>query len=288
MAENTPKQNPLMSIMRQPKVYITLPSGGKYWREGSLNPSVNGEYPVYSMTARDEILLKTPDALMNGQGMVDVIQSCMPNVLSAWGAPQLDLDVILVAIRMATYGETMSLTINHPSMDSEMEYQVNLREILGQLQANTKWEDRLEIRPDLVLFLKPIDYQTQTATQISEFESTRLMNIIRDQDLDEETKLTAFKETFENLSKKSLSLITNAVYKVESTAGSTEDPEHIAEFMSQCDAEIFDAVKKRLGILVDGNKLPPLKIRSTDEMKAKGAPEELEVPFSFDSANFFG
>ena len=101
------KINPLISLMRQPKIYIRLPSNGRYWSEGSLNTTTNGEYPVYSMTARDELMLKTPDALLNGQAVVDVIQSCMPNVNDAWAIPNIDLDVILVAIRLATFGEQL-------------------------------------------------------------------------------------------------------------------------------------------------------------------------------------
>lgn len=288
MAENAPRVNPLASIMRQPKIYITLPSHGKYWPEGSLNTTINGEYPVYSMTAKDEIILKTPDALLNGQGIVDVIQSCMPNVLNAWDIPQIDLDVILVGIRIATYGETMNLSINHNTLTEEMDYELNLREIMDRLLSITSWDERLEIRPDLVIFLKPINYKTITNSQISDFDTGRLMNIVRDTELDEESKVAAFKKSFETLNKKTLDLITGAVYKIESSAGNTDDPEFIAEFIRNCDADIFDAIKKRLGILNDANTLPPLLINSTPEMMEKGAPAQIEVPFSFDQANFFG
>lgn len=288
MTENTPKVNPLLPILRQPKIYVKLPSGGKYWPAGSLNPTVTGEYPVYSMTAKDEIVLKTPDALMNGQGMVDVIQSCMPNVINAWNAPQIDLDVILVAIRMATYGETMSLEVNHATMDGPMEFQVNLREILDNLLSSVTWEERFEVRPDLVLYLKPIDYKIQSNTQIAEFETERMMMIIKDQNIDEDTKVRIFKETFEKVAEKTMEVICRAVYRVESAAGTTDDEDFVQEFMRKCDAEIFDKVKARINELAAINQLKPLRFKSTPEMLEKGAPEEIEVPFLFDAANFFG
>lgn len=287
MAENTPRVNPLASMMRQPKIYITLPSGGKYWEEGCLNPTINGEYPVYSMTARDEIVLKTPDALMNGQGVVEVIQSCMPNVINAWSAPQVDLDAILVAIRIATYGEELTLDINHSTMEGSMDYNVNLREILESIQNRTVWEDRFEVNPNLVVYLKPISYRQQAITQIGEFETERMMMIIRDEALDEATKLAAFKTSFEKLTSKTLDMIISTVYKVESSAGATEDPEFIQDFIKNCDAEIFESIKTRLSNLAEHNTLPPLKIASTAEMREKGAPEFIEVPFSFDASNFF-
>jgi len=54
------RTNPLTSLMRQPKLYVRLPSKGRFWPEGSLSDSPNGEYAVYSMTAKDEMLIKLP------------------------------------------------------------------------------------------------------------------------------------------------------------------------------------------------------------------------------------
>ena len=291
MSENTQptvKVNPLLSVIRQPKIYITLPSGGKYWPEGTLNPTVNGEYPVYSMTARDELIMKTPDALMNGQAVVSVIQNCIPNIINAWEAPQLDLDVILIAIRMATYGETITVTVRHESLEGPEEFEVNIREMLDQLQHNTSWEDRLEIRPDLVVYLKPLNYKTQTEAQIGEFETSRIMQIVNNTELSEEDRVKQFTVQFQQLTQRTISIIGRAVYKVESTAGTVEDPEQINEFIEKCDAEIFDKIRTKLGMMTEANKLRPLTIQSTPEMIEKGAPPTLQVPFSFDEANFFG
>lgn len=82
------KVNPLLGYMRQPKIYIRLPSNGLFWEEGSIDIPENNEFPVYSMTAKDELTFKTPDALMNGQAIVDVIQSCMPNIKMRGGVQE--------------------------------------------------------------------------------------------------------------------------------------------------------------------------------------------------------
>jgi hypothetical protein len=281
--------NPLLSVLRQPKIYIRLPSQGKYWAEGSLNKSVNGEYPVYSMTARDELLMKTPDALLNGAGVAEVLQNCVPNIINAWECPQVDLDTLLIAIRLATYGEMMTISVKHPSLkDNDFDYEVNVREILDQRQSNTGWEDRLEVRADLVVYLKPLTYRTQTEAQIGEFETQRIIQIVNDESTTEEQKIQKFQQAFMDLTKKTINIIGKAVYKVESTAGVVDDPEFIEEFITQCDAEVFDKIKTRLGILNDASKLAPMTIRCTPEMIEAGAPETIEVPFTFDQANFFG
>jgi len=282
------KINPLLSILRQPKIYIRLPSGGKFYPEGSINVSVTGEYPVYSMTAKDELTFKTPDALMNGQALVDVIQSCMPNILNAWEIPQIDLDCMLCAIRLATYGSTMTLNITHPTIEGSTEYEVDLHTVLDSLQNGISWDDRFEVTPELVVYIKPLNYKAQAEAQISEFDTQRLVSIIRDENMSEESKVTAFKTAFAKLSQKTISIVGKAIYKIESTAGIVEDPEFIQEFIEKCDSSIFEKIKDRLGLLNSNNKLKPLTIQSTPDMLEKGAPETIEVPFTFDESNFFG
>ena len=52
------------------------------------------------MTAKDEMMFKTPDALLNGQATVDVIQSCIPAINGMPGKYLNELS--RVAIRMTT------------------------------------------------------------------------------------------------------------------------------------------------------------------------------------------
>ena len=56
MPENS---NPLNKYFRQPAIFVTLPSGGNY-PPHILIPSQTGEIGVQPMTARDEIIFKTP------------------------------------------------------------------------------------------------------------------------------------------------------------------------------------------------------------------------------------
>ena len=98
------KNNPLAKHFRQPAIYIQLTSQGKFWPENTLELPVTGKIPVYPMTARDEITLRTPDALINGTSVVEVVQSCCPNIKDAWEMPSIDVDSTLIAIRIASFG----------------------------------------------------------------------------------------------------------------------------------------------------------------------------------------
>ena len=126
--------NPLKQYFRQPAIYMRLPTGGKYWAEGTIDIPQNGEIPVYPMTAIDEITYRTPDALFNGQAVASVIQSCIPNVKNAWAAPTPDINSMLVAIRLASYGHELEISSTCPSCDTAEDYAIDLRQILDQLK----------------------------------------------------------------------------------------------------------------------------------------------------------
>ena len=108
--ENQPevkKSNPLAGYFRHPAIYMRLPSKGRFWPDAALDLPANEELAVYPMTTKDEITLKTPDALLNGAGIVSVLQSCIPSVVDGWQTPSVDVDAMLIAIRIATYGHEM-------------------------------------------------------------------------------------------------------------------------------------------------------------------------------------
>lgn len=284
--ENLPS-NPLAMFMRQPKIYIKLPSRGEYWPKGSLDIPETGEYPVYSMTAKDELQLKIPDALMNGQAVVDVIQHCMPNIKNAWSVPSLDLDVILIAIRLATYGEFMEVPVT-ASDDEELTYKVDLRIILDSLTQNISWDPAVSISPDLTIFVRPLSYKQITASSLQTFETQKIIQVANDEDLPEDEKLKLFKESFSKLTNITIGVVRDSIFRVDTSNGSTENASYIKEFIDNADKEIFNKVQLHLEKLAKQNSVKPLKISVTEEMKIKGInTDTIEIPLVFDPSTFF-
>jgi hypothetical protein len=278
--------NPLSIYMRQPKIYIRLPSNGQYWAEGSLDVSETGEYPVYSMTAKDELALKVPDALMNGQAIVDVIQHCVPNVKNAWACPNLDLDVILIAIRLATYGEMMTTPVK--IQDLELEYQVDLRVILDQLLSNVTWNPIVPVSDDLTVFVKPLTYKNISQAAIQNFETQKILNVVNNEKLSEDQKLSLFKESFDKMTNITLGTIIDSIDRIESANGSTDNPAHIKDFIDNIDKEIYTKIEQHLTALRERNGIKPMKVAVTDEMKEKGITSDfVEIPITFDPSTFF-
>jgi hypothetical protein len=281
------KGNPLTSYMRQPKIYIRLPSQGQYWAPGSLAVSENGEYPVYSMTARDEMMFKTPDALMNGQAMVDVIQSCLPNIKNAWDIPTIDFDTILIAMRIATYGEHMPINHSIPVINEDVEYAVDLKVLLEQ-QQNNHWIDQVIINSDFVIYVKPLTFRHMTQSSIKSFETSRILNIINDEKLSDEKKLEVFNESFNNLTRVTVDLLTETIYKIETPQDEVTDRKFISEFIANVDKEVFKKIQDHINDLKIANELKPLEFVTTEEQQALGAPANYTVPINFNNSDFFG
>ena len=278
--------NPLSIYMRQPKIYIRLPSNGQYWATGSLEVSETGEYPVYSMTAKDELALKVPDALMNGQAVVDVIQHCVPNVKNAWACPNLDLDILLIAIRLATYGEMMNTPVTIAEL--ELEYQVDLRIIMDQLQNQITWNPAVVINDELTVFVKPLTYKNISHAAIQAFETQKIMNVVNDEKMSDEQKITLFKESFAKMTQATLGTIIDSVDRIDSAHGSTSDPAHIKEFIDNIDKEIYSKIEQHLTSLREQNSIKPMRVAVTQEMKDRGVNQDfVEVPITFDPSTFF-
>lgn len=274
-------------FMRQPKIYIKLPSRGRYWPASSIDYPDNEELAVYSMTAKDELLFKTPDALMNGQAIVDVVQSCMPNIKNAWDIPTLDLDTILIAIRLATYGEKMPFKHKVPKVNEEVDYDVDLRLLLDQQSQNT-WINQIAINPDLVIFVRPLSYKHLTQTSIKTFETNRILAMVNDESIPDEEKLRLFNQSFNALTKVTVELTAESVYKIVANGEEVTEPEFIREYINNVDKDVFEKINKHLGDLKAQNDLKPLEFATTPEQQAQGAPERYSIPINFNDSDFFG
>ena len=282
---NTNK-NPLANYMRQPKIYITLPSRGEYWPQNSIKIPENGEFPVYSMTAKDELLFKTPDALLNGQAVVDVIQSCMPNIKNAWDTPSIDLDTILIAIRLATYGEVLQLKNKVPIINEEVEYELDLRILLDQQQNNT-WIEEIDIDSNLFIYVKPLTYKHMTKVSLQTFEANKIMSAINDDKLTDDKKLEIFNSSFSNLTQVTVNLIGESIYKIVTPEVEVSDSKNIMDFINNVDKDVFDRINKHLNKLKVHNELKPLTLMTTEEQQAQGAPTSYQIPINFNDSDFF-
>ena len=57
--------NPLKQYFRQPSVFVRLPTKGIWYKNGEVTLTGDNEVAIYPMSAIDDIMLNTPDAMLN-------------------------------------------------------------------------------------------------------------------------------------------------------------------------------------------------------------------------------
>ena len=284
MTENT---NPLGKYYRQPQIYIRLPSQGKYYTADVFTPTETGEIPVLPMTAKDELSFKTPDAMMSGQATVDVIQSCVPNFKNAWKMVNFDTDAVLLAIRIATYGETMDVNYKVPVTNEDMTHTVNLPALLEDL-AKTNIVDEATTKTGFKVKLAPLDYQALTQVQVAQFEQQKIYATVNNSALSETDKSTQFVKSFKILNNINFSMLVDSITEITTPEGTTVvDKAQIKDFCDNCDAKVINEIQDALAEIRSQAQIKPIKLKSTEDEIKKGAPASYEVPVTFDSSNFF-
>jgi len=287
MTESQPGQNvnPLKKYYRQPKQFIKLPSGYKYYPDGAIEVSESGEVAVYPMTAKDELIFKTPDALLNGEATVTVIQSCVPAIKNAWHMPSIDVDAILIAIRMATYGTKMSVPITVPGTKIEKDYELDLQATLDKL-LNAQYQTTTLVG-NMEITTQPLSYDQFSKMAIKSFEEARVQELIKDQDMAEEEKLKRFQQSLTKLTDLNVSMVGDTVASVKVDGQTVTDKNMIKEFIENAEKGFFQAVLDHLELQRQAFALPTITVDSTEEEQKAGAPEQYTIPVQFDTANFF-
>lgn len=284
MTEN----NPLSKYYRQPQIYITLPSKGRYYPPDVFTPTETGEIPVLPMTAKDEMAFKTPDAMMNGQATVDVIKSCIPNFKDPWKMTNYDTDTVLLAIRIATYGETMDITYTTPVSNESKTTTLNIPSLLESLK-NLEIRDEATTSSGFKFKIEPLTYEKLTRIQIAQFEQQKIYSNVADSGLPDSEKNLRFADSYKKINAVNFSLVVESIKEITTPDGEiVNDRKQIADFIDNCDAGTTADIEKKLSELRVQCQIKPIKIKATDEEIKKGVPASYEVPVSFDNSNFFG
>lgn len=273
------ESNPLKQYFRQPAIYIRLPSNGQGWPPGALIMPSNGELPIYPMTAIDEITYRTPDALFNGQAVIDVIHSCVPAIKDAWAAPMSDLNSILVAIRIASYGHDMEFGTTCPKCNNEDNYDLDLRSVMDQISA-PDFTKTLR-HGDLEITFRSMTYREQNASNLKQFENQQLVRAIPDSDLSDEEKVRRMTEVMKDITQLTVVALTNSIAHIRTPDAMVTDSGQIHEFLTNCDRTLFARVRDHVIDTRKRSDLRPVNIKCTN------CSNEYEQGINLDMANFF-
>lgn len=281
-----PAKNPLAQYYRRPGNYIELPSKGKFYK---IPPAFSdtGELAVYPMTAKDELALKNPDALLNGEALKQVIASVCPDIKNVNEIPAPDIDAILVAMRMASYGDDMELDVNHKCEESNGRGQrvtVGLGGVLATLKTIPDDIGLVTLSSGIKIVLKPYSLEAQGKLLRIQFTTMRHLQAAEaNEKMDVDQKADIATKGYESLITLSQEILAQSIVSVTLPDGTeVTDPAHIYEWVKNLDRasnERLDSELKRFG---------DYGITRTIDIKCEHCGNNFTTDMLFDPTSFFG
>ena len=234
--ENQIKNNPLSNYFRQIKMYIRLPSGTSHYPGNDVTFTDTGEIGVLPMTGQDELILKNPDALLNGEALVSVIKSCVPAVKNPRGLLSNDIDALITAIRASTYGDSLETEMNCPSCKHHNSFKLNLQYALDNM---TYLESEYVVNLDsgLSIFIKPYGYSEVLKALHAQFEQSKVAKALTGNNVTDDQKLKIVSDSFRSMSVITYELIANSIIKIvdDSRNISVTERQFITDFLNNID-----------------------------------------------------
>ena len=274
------KISPLQRFQRQPKLYIDLPSNGKWYDESILADNTATSLAVFSMTANDEIGFKTPDALINGEATAKNISSCIPSVIDPWNIRTIDIDSLLISIRMATYGQSMSVSTTCAKCGEENAYDVDLQRYLD-IYSTKHYNDTIKYE-EFTVKLQPLTYRQWTDIQKKQTGFQRAINLQIPQIKEESKKEEALQSIIDQLNELTVMSILNQVRSIEVDGEVETDTKEIVKFLSSGqDVKFFHTIKNAIEQNIKEWSLP------SENIKCNSCSYEDKLRISLDSSDFF-
>lgn len=273
--------NPLAAHFRTPGLAIKLPTNGAYLPEGTFKPDLQGMVPIYPMRASDEFALKNPDALMSGLAISNLLESCVPCITAPGLISSPDLDVIMLSIRIATYGEMMELSAICPKCQHENTFESHLPSLLATVK-DIPTECPVRLNDELVAYLRPYNFNNATQMALVSFTETRRLQGL-DPDMPDEKKNEEMQISMRKIAELETRITADCVTKIVTPTMEVTNPEHIAEFMSQTNRRFVRDIETHLAKINDSGMMKSTKV-TCQNLECN---HEWETSMEFDPASFF-
>ena len=272
--------NPLSKYFRAPGISLKLPSGGNFQPQGNVQFTPNGDIAVLPMRGGDELLMKSPDALMSGQAIEECIKSCVPSVVNPQLLPTPDVDALLLAIRAATYGDQMDIECECPKCKAENAYSFSIGLLLDSAQPLAA-EYQVRLSPEVIVYLKPFDLKTSTQIGTATFQEARKIQLLDQSDATEIVKQQELTKSYKVISHMNIKSIVDSIMIVIIPEGPVTDKNHIYQFMNNIPVEWTKKIEEEMKTINETG------IQKKQKVICSKCQFEFDTVIEFDPSSFF-
>lgn len=279
------QENVLTQFMRTEKIFVKVPSNGEFYDESIASFTETNEIGVLPMTAIDELALTNPDALLNGEGIKKVIESCCPLIKNARKLFSPDVDILLLAIRFASYGDTLKFQTNCPECSIENNYEVSIRHLLEKIEF-LKTPYIVEFNPTLKVYVQPYTFDTNSKLSLQALEISKLLKTVTAEDLEDVEKLSQYGDRFTKISNTTVDVLLDGIEKVEIITNEQEklfvkDRDDINEWLHNIDKKMVDKIREKI------SEINIIGIDKSIEILCDGCEHKWTTHIEFNPTDFF-
>ena len=281
MENNVKQSNPLQQFFRTFKLYLQLPSGKDAYKPNDVVFTESGELGIMPMTGRDELVLKNPDALLNGEALIEVITSCVPGVKNPRALLTNDIDALITAIRYATFNDSLETVINCPNCGKENNYKLDLQYSLDNM-TYLEAEYSVHLENGLQVFVKPYSFPDMLKALHAQFEQTKIARSINNDTLSDSEKSAIFKKAFAEIATNKFDLMCNGIVRIVNLQAGVDvnDKAYIKEFLQNTDKKSVD----RISDLID--EINKIGVKKTFTAECESCHHKWENDIDFNPVNF--
>lgn len=270
----------LSKYYRVPGPHTKLATNGAYMPRGSIVFTAAGDLPIYPMVAADEMLLKSPDALMSGLALEKLFESCVPAIKAPRLISTPDIDVLLLGIRVATYGDTMNLTTLCPECKHENSFDCNLPSLLDTMRF-TDPDGSVRLSDDVLVYVRPYNMDNATKLALMAFEETRRLQALENETMNGQQRAKEVSLTMERIDGANKEVLLDCVYKVVVEEGEVTNKLEIQQFLANIPKPWTEKIDEKIKTLNDSG------IDKSLHVTCEQCAHEWDTEVEFDPANFF-
>lgn len=276
------QNNPLKVYFRKPGIWIKLPSQGQFYTVKPKDLNDMGEIAIYPMTAKDELLLKNADALLNGSAITELIKSCAPSVENPDQMPSIDLDAVLLGIRRCTYGESMDVSTTHDCKENaKNDVSLNLNAVISTIKTVGVISPVI-LSNDIKVYIRPVNLKQLLNLNWVQYEQVRNLQLAEQRDMDEMSRVNLLQNSYTELTKQNIKIVSECIETVllpDSVSVSNSD--NIREWATDLSRADFKLIET--AIMSVGNK----GIEKTFKVQCQHCNQEYESQLDLNPTTFF-
>lgn len=299
-----PNVNPLIADFagKVGSILVELPTAGAFYGPGMFLPGTDPtKLAIMPISVVDEINFKDPFKIVSGMAVLEML-SKVAKILRPSELCKIDVDLILIAARVASYGSKLDVTVRCQNMmavksdadgnellgpcGESVDLKIDLNRIISQFQnvgTVEQWQTTLPNKQ--IVQLMPMPYTSvvrgmmEVANQAKEAKQLELQH--KDKDIYEVSKL--HESTMDKAAQLQVLLMIDSIASVRTTTGTVvSDKRQIAEWLRTVPVQWILSISDMLN-----EKTKLLEGYGMTSYKCPSCSFKNELPVNMDMTSFF-